>query len=64
MLAAEIRINFSVRTMERGIVSAGCDLVIAESINEVWANWCKIISLKVVYESKYLRFLQIRFEIL
>ncbi len=88
-LAAEIYIDSGVRTMERGIVSAGrksdgshqypkLELVrftiprrvytqahmdvVAESAFEVFKNRRKIKGLKMVYEPKYLRFFQARFE--
>ncbi|MGC8595452.1 MAG: tyrosine phenol-lyase [Candidatus Kryptoniota bacterium] len=89
-LAAEIYIDSGVRTMERGIVSAGRDPktgehrypklelvrvtiprrvytqahmdVTAESILEVYENREKVRGLKMVYEPKYLRFFQARFE--
>ncbi len=89
-LAAEIYIDSGVRTMERGIVSAGrnketgdhyypklelvrltfprrvytqahCDVTI-ESIIEVFEKRNSIRGLKMVYEPKYLRFFQARFE--
>ena len=89
-LAAEIYIDSGVRTMERGIVSAGRDSktgahhspklelvrvtiprrvytqahmdVTAESILAVHENRNKIRGLKMVYEPKYLRFFQARFD--
>lgn len=88
-LAAEIYIDSGVRTMERGIVSAGrkpngdnyypkLELVrftiprrvytqahmdvIAESALNVFEERKKIKGLKMVYEPKYLRFFQARFE--
>ncbi len=88
-LAAEIYIDSGVRTMERGIVSAGrkpdgknyypnLELVrftiprrvytqahmdvIAESAAAVFERRDKIKGLKMVYEPKYLRFFQARFE--
>jgi tyrosine phenol-lyase len=89
-LAAEIYIDSGVRTMERGIVSAGRDPktgehrypklelvrvtiprrvytqahmdVTAESILEVYENREKVRGLKMVYEPRYLRFFQARFE--
>ena len=88
-LAAEIYIDSGVRTMERGIVSAGrkpngenyypkLELVrftiprrvytqahmdvIAESTARVLDRAPKITGLKMVYEPKYLRFFQARFE--
>lgn len=89
-LAAEIYIDSGVRTMERGIVSAGrnketgdhyypklelvrltfprrvytqahCDVTI-ESIQELWEKRDSIRGLRMVYEPKYLRFFQARFE--
>ncbi len=88
-LAAELYIESGVRTMERGMVSAGrkpngenyypkLELVrftiprrvytqahmdvVAESAAAVFARRNKICGLKVVYEPKYLRFFQARFE--
>ncbi len=88
-LAAEIYTDSGVRTMERGVVSAGrkdtgenyypnLELVrftiprrvytqahmdvIAESVANVYAGRKKIKGLKMVYEPKYLRFFQARFE--
>ncbi|HNR86572.1 MAG TPA: beta-eliminating lyase-related protein, partial [Taishania sp.] len=88
-LAAEIYADSGVRTMERGIVSAGrkqngenyypkLELVrftiprrvytqahmdvIAESTAIVYDRRKKIKGLKMVYEPKYLRFFQARFE--
>jgi len=88
-LAAEIYIDSGVRTMERGIVSAGRDAqgrnyypklelvrftiprrvytqahmdVIAESAAAVYERRKRIKGLKMVYEPKYLRFFQARFE--
>jgi tyrosine phenol-lyase len=89
-LAAEIYIDSGVRSMERGIVSAGrnketgdhyypklelvrltfprrvytqahCDVTV-ESIQEVWDKRDSVRGLKMVYEPKYLRFFQARFE--
>lgn len=89
-LAAEIYLDSGVRTMERGIVSAGrnketgdhyypklelvrltfprrvytqahCDVTI-ESIIEVFEKRNSIRGLKMIYEPKYLRFFQARFE--
>ena len=89
-LSAEIYIDSGVRSMERGIVSAGrnketgdhyypklelvrltfprrvytqahCDVTV-ESIQEVWEKRESIRGLKIVYEPKYLRFFQARFE--
>jgi len=89
-LAAEIYIDSGVRTMERGIVSAGRDPetgkhrypklelvritiprrvytqahmdVVAESVKAVWDQRESTRGLKMVYEPKYLRFFQARFE--
>ncbi|MBK7754694.1 MAG: tyrosine phenol-lyase [Flavobacteriales bacterium] len=89
-LAAEIYVDSGVRTMERGIVSAGRDKttgehcfpelelvrltiprrvytqahmdVIAESVQRVHERRASITGLKMVYEPKYLRFFQARFE--
>jgi tyrosine phenol-lyase len=89
-LAADIFIEAGVRTMERGIVSAGRDPetgdhryprlelvrvtiprrvytqahmdVTAEAIEEVWWNRQKATGLRMVYEPKFLRFFQARFE--
>lgn len=88
-LAAEIYLDSGVRTMERGIVSAGrkqdgknyypkLELVrftiprrvytqahmdvIAESAARVYDRRNKINGMKMVYEPKYLRFFQARFE--
>ncbi len=89
-LAAELFIDAGIRTMERGIVSAGRNAktgenycpklelvrltiprrvytqahmdVIAESVCNVYDNRKKIKGLKMVYEPKYLRFFQARFE--
>lgn len=88
-LAAEIYIDSGVRTMERGIVSAGRNSqgehhypklelvrftiprrvytqahmdVIAESAANVLARRKRIKGLRMVYEPKYLRFFQARFE--
>lgn len=88
-LAAEIYIDSGVRTMERGIVSAGRKAngenyypklelvrltiprrvytqahmdVIAESVAEVYDQRKTIKGLKIVYEPKYLRFFQAKFE--
>lgn len=89
-LAAEIYLDSGVRTMERGIVSAGrnketgdhyypklelvritfprrvytqahCD-VTAESIIDVHERCSSIKGMKMIYEPKYLRFFQARFE--
>lgn len=89
-LAAEIYLDSGVRTMERGVVSAGRNKetgkhnypalelvrltiprrvytqahmdVIAESIEEVFANRDNIKGMKMTYEPKYLRFFQATFE--
>lgn len=88
-LAAEIYLDSGVRTMERGIVSAGRKTnganyypklelvrftvprrvytqahmdVIAESAARVYEQRKKIKGLKMVYEPKYLRFFQAKFE--
>ncbi|HSR38604.1 MAG TPA: tryptophanase, partial [Phnomibacter sp.] len=88
-LAAEVYLDSGVRTMERGVVSAGRKAngenyfpklelvrftiprrvytqshmdVIAESIARVFERRNKIRGLKMVYEPKYLRFFQARFE--
>jgi tyrosine phenol-lyase len=88
-LAAEIYLDSGVRTMERGVVSAGRKAngenyypklelvrftiprrvytqahmdVIAESVAMVYDRRKKIKGLKMVYEPKYLRFFQARFE--
>ncbi|MBK8626526.1 MAG: tyrosine phenol-lyase [Saprospiraceae bacterium] len=88
-LAAEVYMDSGVRTMERGIVSAGRKAdgtnyypnlelvrftiprrvytqahmdVIAESVANVYDRRHKIKGLKMVYEPKYLRFFQARFE--
>ncbi|MDN3606843.1 tyrosine phenol-lyase [Kaistella yonginensis] len=88
-LAAEIYLDAGIRTMERGIVSAGRNAkgenyhpklelvrftiprrvytqahmdVIAESIARVYERRNQIKGLKMIYEPKYLRFFQARFE--
>ncbi|MEI6021708.1 MAG: tryptophanase, partial [Bacteroidota bacterium] len=88
-LAAEVYIDSGVRTMERGIVSAGRKAngenyypklelvrftmprrvytqahmdVIAESVASVYERRNSIKGLKMVYEPKYLRFFQAKFE--
>jgi tyrosine phenol-lyase len=89
-LTANIYVNAGVRTMERGIVSAGRDPrtgeerhpslelvrlalprrvytqahmdVVAESILEVYEQRDQARALKMIYEPKYLRFFQARFE--
>ncbi len=88
-LAAEIYLDSGVRTMERGIVSAGRKTngenyypklelvrftiprrvytqahmdVIAESTRSVFERKNKIKGMQMIYEPKYLRFFQARFE--
>ena len=88
-LASEIYLDSGVRTMERGVVSAGRKAngenyypklelvrftiprrvytqahmdVIAESAGSVFDKRTKIKGLKMVYEPKYLRFFQAKFE--
>ncbi|MBI2729537.1 MAG: tyrosine phenol-lyase [Sphingobacteriales bacterium] len=88
-LAAEIYLDSGVRTMERGVVSAGRKAngenyypklelvrftiprrvytqahmdVIAESAASVYERRNKINGMKMVYEPKYLRFFQAKFE--
>ena len=88
-LASEIYLDSGVRTMERGVVSAGRKVngenyypklelvrftiprrvytqahmdVIAESAGRVFDKRTKIKGLKMVYEPKYLRFFQAKFE--
>ncbi len=88
-LAAEIYLDSGVRTMERGVVSAGRKAngenyypklelvrftiprrvytqahmdVVAESVAMVYDKRKKIKGLKMVYEPKYLRFFQAKFE--
>ena len=89
-LAAELYLDSGVRTMERGVVSAGRNRetgehnypklelvrltiprrvytqahmdVVAESVASVLAGRDRIKGLKMVYEPKYLRFFQARFE--
>lgn len=89
-LAADIYIEAGVRTMERGILSAGRDPetgnhrfpklelvrvtiprrvytqahmdVTAEAIEEVWWSAEKARGLRMIYEPKFLRFFQARFE--
>ncbi len=90
-LAAEIYQDSGVRTMERGIVSAGRKAngenffpklelvrltiprrvytqahmdVIAESCARVFDRRKKILGMNMIYEPKYLRFFQARFELL
>jgi tyrosine phenol-lyase len=88
-LAAEVYLDAGIRTMERGIVSAGrksngenyypkLELVrftiprrvytqahmdvIAESVAKVYERRNKIKGMKMIYEPRYLRFFQARFE--
>lgn len=88
-LAAELYIESGIRTMERGIVSAGRNEkgehyypklelvrltiprrvytqahmdVIAESVLNVYKRRTKIKGMKMIYEPKYLRFFQAKFE--
>ncbi len=88
-LAAEVYLDSGVRTMERGVVSAGRKAngenyypklelvrftiprrvytqahmdVIAESTARVYERRNKIRGLKMIYEPKYLRFFQARFQ--
>ena len=89
-LAAELYLDSGIRSMERGIVSAGRDPatgdhhrpkleltrltiprrvytqahmdVVAESVLAAWQNREKTRGLRLVYEPKYLRFFQARFE--
>ena len=89
-LAAELYLESGVRSMERGIVSAGRNKetgeenkpklelvrltiprrvytqahmdVVAEAVINLYARRDKIRGLKMVYEPKYLRFFQARFE--
>lgn len=89
-LAAELYVDSGVRTMERGIVSAGRNAktgdhyypklelvrltiprrvytqahmdVISESVQHVYEHRKKIKGLKMVYEPRYLRFFQARFQ--
>jgi tyrosine phenol-lyase len=89
-LSAEIYIDSGVRSMERGIVSAGRDPetgenifpslelvrltiprrvytqahmdVVAESVEHVFSYGNEIKGLKMVYEPKYLRFFQAKFD--
>jgi tyrosine phenol-lyase len=89
-LAAELYLDSGIRSMERGIVSAGRDPetddhrypsleltrlaiprrvytqahmdVVAESVKAVYDARSEARGLKMVYEPKYLRFFQARFE--
>ena len=88
-LAAEVYLDSGVRTMERGIVSAGRNAagknyypklelvrftiprrvytqahmdVIAESVGRVYERRKKIKGMEMVYEPKYLRFFQAKFQ--
>lgn len=89
-LAAFLYLESGIRTMERGVVSAGrnketgdhnypklelvrltfprrvytqahCDVTV-EAVEELYAHRAKIPGLKMLYEPKYLRFFQARFE--
>lgn len=91
-LAAELYVEAGIRTMERGIVSAGrnkdtgdhyypdlelvrltiprrvytqahMDLT-AEAVDEVYYNRDRLGGMQMIYEPKYLRFFQARFELL
>ncbi|MBL8989495.1 MAG: tyrosine phenol-lyase [Gemmatimonadetes bacterium] len=89
-LAAELYLDSGIRSMERGVVSAGRDPatgdhhypkleltrltiprrvytqahmdVVAESVKAVWDARARARGLTMVYEPKYLRFFQARFE--
>jgi tyrosine phenol-lyase len=90
-LAAQLYLESGIRSMERGIVSAGRNAqtgenyypklelirltiprrvytqahmdVVAESVQEVFVNRDKIKGMKMIYEPKYLRFFQAKFEL-
>ena len=90
VLAAELYLDSGIRSMERGVVSAGRDPatgdhrypkleltrltiprrvytqahmdVVAELVKMVYDNASKTRGLKMIYEPKYLRFFQARFE--
>ncbi len=89
-LAAELYLDSGIRSMERGIVSAGRDPetgdhhrpkleltrltiprrvytqahmdVVAESVKAVWVRRTETRGLRMVFEPRYLRFFQARFE--
>ena len=89
-LASELYLDSGIRSMERGVVSAGRDPktgnhnypklelvrltiprrvytqshmdVVAESVIDVYENRDNVKGLKMVYEPKYLRFFQAKFE--
>lgn len=89
-LAGELYLDSGIRSMERGVVSAGRNAktgkhnyprlelvrltiprrvytqshmdVVAESVIDVYENRDKVKGLKMVYEPKYLRFFQAKFE--